>query len=74
MFFFRCCAMGLVSERYIVSLLNKVAEVKPTYIFLILGIKSHKGHLNWYILLVFFKIPIEGEELLLMTKLEVLNL
>ena len=29
--FFKCCAMELVSERCIVSLLDKVVEVKATY-------------------------------------------
>ena len=32
--FFKCCAMELVSERRIVSLLDRVVEVKPTYILL----------------------------------------
>ena len=68
--FFRCCAMELVSERCIVSLLNRVVEIKPMYILLFSEIKSPKG----YITLVFCKTPIKGEELLLMTKLEVLNL
>ena len=66
--------MELVSERGIVSLLDRVVEVKPTYIFLFSEIQSPKGHLNWYITLVFYKTPIEGKELFLMTKLEVLNL
>ena len=30
----KCCAMELVSERCIVSLLDRVVEVKPTYILL----------------------------------------
>ena len=42
-------AIELVSERYIVSLLNRVVEVKPTYILLLSEIQSPKGHLNWYI-------------------------
>ena len=66
--------MELVSERCIVSLLDRVLEVKPTYILLFSEIQSPKGHLNWYIMLVFCKTPLEGEELFLMTKLEVLNL
>ena len=37
-------------------------------------IQSPKRHLNCYIMLVFCKTPIKGDELLLMTKLEVLNL
>ena len=64
----------LVSERCIVSLLDRVVEVKPTYILLLSEIQSPKGHLNLYITLVFCKTPIEGEELFLMTKFEVLNL
>ena len=51
-----------------------VVEVKPKYILLLSEIQSLKGHLNWYITLFFYKTPIEGDELFLMTKLEVLNL
>ena len=64
----------LVSERCIVSLLDRVVEVKPTYISLLSEIQSPKGHLNLYITLFFCKTPIEGEELFLMTRFEVLNL
>ena len=32
---FRCCAMELVPERCMVSLLDRVVEVKPTYILLL---------------------------------------
>ena len=71
--FFKMCTMELVSERCIVGLLDWVDEVKPTYILSFLEIQSPKGHLNWYIT-SFCKTPIEGEELFLMTKLEVLNL
>ena len=64
-----------MSERCIVSLLDRVVEVKPTYILLLSSeIQSPKGHLNLYITLVFCKTPIEGEELFLMTRFEVLNL
>ena len=63
-----------MSERCIVSLLDRVVEVKPTYILLLSEIQSPKGHLNLYITLVFCKTPIEGEELFLMTRFEVLNL
>ena len=62
-----------MSERCIVSLLDRVVEVKPTYILLLSEIQSPKGHLNLYITLVFCKTPIEGEELFL-TRFEVLNL
>ena len=65
--------MELVSERCIVSLLDRVVEVKTTNILLFWEIQSPKGHLNWYITLVFCKTPIEEEVLFLMTKLEVLN-
>ena len=57
-----------------VSLLDRVVVVKPAYILLFSEIQSPKGHLNYYITLVYCKTPIEGEELFLMTKLEVLNL
>ena len=57
----------------IVSLLDRVVEVKPTYILLLSDIQSPKGHLNLNITLVFCKTPIEGEELFLMTKFEILN-
>ena len=45
-YFFKCCAMELVSERCIVSLFDRVVEVKPTYILLFLDIRSPKEHLN----------------------------
>ena len=63
--FFRCYAVELVSERCIISLLDRVVEVEPTYILLFIVIKSHKGHLNRYITLVFYNTPIEGEQLFL---------
>ena len=44
--FFRCCAMELVSESCIVSLLNRVVEVRLMYILLFSEIQSPKGHLN----------------------------
>ena len=72
--FFKCWAIELVLERCIVSLLDRLVEVKPTYILLLSEMQSPKGHLNWYITLFFCKAPIEGGELFLMTKLEVLNL
>ena len=70
--FFKCCAMELVSEKCIVSLLDRA--VKQTYVLLFSEILSPKRHLNWYITFFFYNTPIEGEELFLMTKLEVLNL
>ena len=49
--------------------------LKGAYILSLLSeIQSPKGHLNLYITLVFCKTPIEGEELFLMTRFEVLNL
>ena len=59
--FFKCWAIELVSERCIVSLLDRVVEVKPTYILLLLllsEIQSPRGHLNLYITLVFCSTPI----------------
>ena len=44
--FFRCWAIELVLERCIVSRLNRVVEVKPTFILLFSEIQSLKGHLN----------------------------
>ena len=52
--FFKCWAIELGSEMCIVSLLDRVVEVKPTYILLFSEIQSPKGHLNWYITLFFF--------------------
>ena len=66
----------LNSEKCIVNLLDRVVEVKRTYILLLLllsEIQSPKGHLNLYITLFFCKTPIEGEELFLITKFAVLD-
>ena len=49
-----------MSERCIVSLLDRVVEVKPTYILLLSEIQSPRGHLNLYITLVFCKHPNRG--------------
>ena len=46
---FKCCAMELVSERCILSLLYRVVEVKPTYLLLFSEIQSPKGHFYIYI-------------------------
>ena len=43
--FLKCCAMELVSKKCTVSLLDRVVEVKPTYISLLSERKS-KEHLN----------------------------
>ena len=64
--------MELVSGMCIVSLPDRVVEVKLTYT-LFSEIQSPKGDLSWYITLFFCKTPIEGEELFSMTKVEVLN-
>ena len=56
--FFKCCAMELLLERLIVRLLDRVVEVKPSYVLLYLEIESPKGHLNWHITLIFCKTPI----------------
>ena len=45
--------MELLSERCIVSLLDRVVEVKPIPILLFSEIQSPKGHLNWYITLIY---------------------
>ena len=66
--------MEVVLERCIVSLLDTIVGVKPTYIFSFSAIQSLKGHLNRYVMLIFCKTPIEGEELFLLIKLEALNL
>ena len=72
---FRCCAIELVSDRCIVSHLDRVVEVKQHYILLFSEIQSPKVHLNWYTMLVFLQNSNRvGEELLLITKLEALNL
>ena len=52
---FICFAMEFASERCIVSLLDRVVEVKPTYILMFSYIHSSKGHLNWYITLAYCK-------------------
>ena len=44
--FFKCGAMELVSERCIVSFLDRVVEVKLMYILSFSEIQSLKGHLN----------------------------
>ena len=56
--FLNAWAIELVSERCIVSLLDRVVEVKPTYILLLSEIQSPRGHLNLYITLVFCNTPI----------------
>ena len=38
--------MEIVPERFFVSLLDRVVEVKPTYILMFSEIQSPKGHLN----------------------------
>ena len=44
------------------------------YILLFSEIQSPKVHLNWGLTFGLYKTPIEGEELLLITKFEILNL
>ena len=53
---------------------DKSVGVKLTCVFLFLEIQSPKRHLNWYITLVLCQTLTEGHELLLITKLEVLDL
>ena len=43
---FRCCAIDLVSDRCIVSCLDRVVKVKPTYILIFSEIQSPKVRLN----------------------------
>ena len=47
--FFKFCAMELILERCIVSLLDRVVEVKKTYILLFSEIQCPKGHLNYFL-------------------------
>ena len=71
---FRYWAIEMESERWIVSLLYRGTEVKWMYILLFSEIQSLNGHLNWFIMFVFCRTSIKGEELLFITKLKVLNL
>ena len=61
-----------MSERYTASRLDKVVEVKPTYILLFSEIQFPKKHLSIYND-CFCKTPIEGEELLFITMLGFLH-
>ena len=69
----RCTAMELESLRCIVSRLERVVVERPTFVFS-LETQSRKGHLNNYTMFVRSRSSVEGEELLEIIKLEVLNL
>ena len=66
--------MELESLRCIISCLERVLVVRPTYILFSLETQSFKGHLNIYTTLVLSRSSMEGEELLEIIRLEVLNL
>ena len=69
----RCKAIELESLRCIVSRLERVVVVNQhTHYFL--WRQSPKGHLNIYTMLVLSRSSVEGEVLLEIIRLEVLNL
>ena len=68
----RCKAME--SLRCIVSRLERVVVVRPTYASFSFETQSPKGHLNIYTTLILSRSSIEGEVLLEIIRLEVLNL
>ena len=72
--FLRCKAMEQESLRCIVSRLERVVVVRPTYELLSLEKQSPKGRLNIYTTLVLSRSSVEGEVLLEIIMLEVLNL
>ena len=70
----RCKAMELESLRCIVSRLERVVEVRLTYVLFSLETQSPNGHLNIYMKFVRSRSSEEREELLEIIRLEVLNL
>ena len=70
----RCKAIELESLRCIVSRLERVVVVRPTYALFSLETQSPKGHLNIYTTLVLSRSIVDGEVLLEIFRLEVLNL
>ena len=70
----RCKAMELKSLRCIVSRLERVVVVRPTYALFSLVTPSPQGHLNIYTTLVLSRSSVEREVLLEIIRLEVLNL
>ena len=58
--FFKCWAIELVSERCIVSLLDRVVEVKPTYILLLSEIQSPRGTFKFIYNVGFLQHPNRG--------------
>ena len=69
----RCKAMELESLRCIVSRLERVVVVRPTYILFSLETQSPKGHLNIYTTLILSISSGEEEVLFELIRLEVLN-
>ena len=70
----RCKAMELESLRCILSLLERVVVVRPTYALFSLETQSPKGYLNIYTTFVQSRSSVEEEEFLEIIRLEVLNL
>ena len=70
----RCKAIELESLKYIVSRQERVVVVRPTYALFSLETQSPKGHLNIYMTFVQSRISVEGEVLLKIIRMEVLNL
>ena len=70
----RCKAIELEPLRCIVSRLERIVVVRPTYALFSLETQSSKGHLNIYTTFVLWRSSVEGEELLEIIRLEVLNL
>ena len=66
--------MELESLRCIVSRLERVVVVRPTYVLLFLGDTVSQGHLNISTMFVQSRNSVEEEELLEIISLEVLNL
>ena len=66
--------MELESLRCIVSRLERVVVVGPIYALFSLETQSPKGDLNIYMMFVLSRSSVEGEELLEIIRLEVLNL
>ena len=70
----RCKAMELKSLRCIACHLERVVVVRPTYALFSLETQFPKGHLNIYTTFVLSRSSVEGDELLEIICLEVLNL
>ena len=66
--------MKLELLRCIVSRLERVVVVRPTYTLFSLETQSPKGHLNIYTMLILSRSSVEGEALYETIRLEVINL